>query len=145
MLSKEQTNIITMHLGNGCSAAAIRGGRPVDTSMSMTPLDGLVMGTRSGDLDPAIVGVISTKEGSRWRRRRRCSRTQSGLMGISGLSNDMRVLLEEGKLHEDHRVRAAIDVFCYRARKYIGAFLAGMSGADALVFTGDRRELSGNP
>jgi len=104
--------------------------------MGMTPLDGLVMGTRSGDLDPAIVGVISTKEGLSLAETEALLNTQSGLMGISGLSNDMRVLLEESTLHEDHRVRAAIDVFCYRARKYIGASLAGMSGADALVFTG---------
>jgi acetate kinase len=135
-LTREQTNIITLHLGNGCSAAAIRGGRSVDTSMGMTPLEGLVMGTRSGDLDPAVLSVISTKEGLSIAQTEALLNTQSGLLGISGLTNDMRVLLEEMSLHEDHRVRAAIDVFCYRARKYIGAFLAGMSGADAVIFTG---------
>jgi len=135
-LTREQTNVITLHLGNGCSAAAIRGGRSVDTSMGMTPLEGLVMGTRSGDLDPAIVNVISNKEGLSIAQVEALLNTQSGLLGLSGLSNDMRVLLEESTLHEDHRVRVAIEVFCYRVRKYIGAFLAGMGGADALIFTG---------
>jgi len=135
-LTREQTNVITLHLGNGCSAAAIRGGRSVDTSMGMTPLEGLVMGTRSGDLDPAIVNVISNKEGLSIAQVEALLNTQSGLLGLSGLSNDMRVLLEESTLHEDHRVRVAIEVFCYRVRKYIGAFLAGMGGAEALIFTG---------
>ncbi len=135
-LTLEQTNVITLHLGNGCSAAAIRGGRAVDTSMGMTPLEGLVMGTRAGDLDPAIVNVIAIKEGLSIAQVEALLNTQSGLLGISGLTNDMRVLQEELTLHDDHRVRAAIDVFCYRARKYIGAFLAAMGGADALVFTG---------
>jgi acetate kinase len=135
-LTSEQTNIITLHLGNGCSAAAIRAGRSVDTSMGMTPLEGLVMGTRSGDLDPAILNLISTKEGLSLPQTEALLNTQSGLLGLSGLTNDMRVLLEESALHEDHRVRVAIDVFCYRVRKYIGAFLSAMGGADALVFTG---------
>jgi acetate kinase len=135
-LTREQTNVITLHLGNGCSAAAIRGGQSVDTSMGMTPLEGLVMGTRSGDLDAAIVNVIATKEGLSIAQVESMLNTHSGLVGISGLTNDMRVLLEECKLHEDHRVRAAIEVFCYRARKYIGAYLAAMGGADAVVFTG---------
>jgi acetate kinase len=135
-LTREQTNIITVHLGNGCSAAAIRGGRSVDTSMGMTPLEGLVMGTRSGDLDPAIINVISTKEGLSLAQTEALLNTQSGLLGLSGLTNDMRDLQEELALHEDHRVRVALDVFCYRVRKYIGAFLAAMGGADALVFTG---------
>jgi acetate kinase len=135
-LTREQTNVITLHLGNGCSAAAIRGGRSVDTSMGMTPLEGLVMGTRSGDLDAAIVNVIATKEGLSVAQVESMLNSHSGLVGISGLTNDMRVLLEECKLHEDHRVRVAIEVFCYRARKYIGAYLAAMGGADAVVFTG---------
>jgi acetate kinase len=135
-LTREQTNIITIHLGNGCSAAAIRGGRSIDTSMGMTPLEGLVMGTRSGDLDPAIINLISTKEGLSLAQTEALLNTQSGLLGLSGLTNDMRDLQEELGLHEDHRVRVAIDVFCYRVRKYIGAFLAAMGGADALVFTG---------
>ena len=135
-LTREQTNIISLHLGNGCSAAAIRGGSPVDTSMGMTPLEGLVMGTRSGDLDPAIVNVIARKEGLSASEVDTLLNTQSGLLGISGLTNDMRELQAELKEHDDRRVRLAIEVFCYRARKYIGAFLACMGGADALVFTG---------
>ena len=135
-LSTDQTHVITLHLGNGCSAAAVRGGRSVDTSMGMTPLEGLVMGTRSGDIDPAIVNLIAIKEGLSTHDVEALLNTQSGLLGISGLTNDMRVLLEELKDHDDRRVRLAIEVFCYRVRKYIGAFLACMGGADAIVFTG---------
>ncbi|MFZ0285650.1 MAG: acetate kinase [Terriglobales bacterium] len=135
-LTREQTNIITLHLGNGCSAAAIKAGSSIDTSMGMTPLEGLVMGTRSGDLDPAIVGVIARKEGLSSSEVDTLLNTQSGLLGISGLTNDMRELQAELKEHDDRRVRLAIEIFCYRARKYIGAFLAAMGGADAVVFTG---------
>jgi acetate kinase len=135
-LTREQTNIITFHLGNGCSAAAIRGGYSVDTSMGMTPLEGLVMGTRAGDLDPAIVNVIARKEGLSSSEVETLLNTQSGLLGISGLTNDMRELQAELKENGDRRVRLAIEVFCYRARKYIGAYLACMGGADAVVFTG---------
>ena len=135
-LTREQTNIITLHLGNGCSAAAIKGGSSVDTSMGMTPLEGLVMGTRSGDLDPAIVSVIARKEGMSSSEVDTLLNTQSGLLGVSGLTNDMRELQAELKEHDDRRVRLAIELFCYRARKYIGAYLAAMGGADAIVFTG---------
>lgn len=135
-LTREQTHIITLHLGNGCSAAAIRNGYPVDTSMGMTPLEGLVMGTRSGDVDPAIVNLIATKEGLSTQEVESLLNTQSGLLGISGLTNDMRVLQQELKEHDDRRVRLAIAVFCYRIKKYIGAYLACMGGADAIVFTG---------
>lgn len=135
-LTREQTHIISLHLGNGCSATAIRNGRSVDTSMGMTPLEGLVMGTRSGDLDPAIMSYIATREGLSVSEVDALLNTQSGLLGISGLTNDMRELQKELKLNDDRRVRLAIDVFCYRARKYIGAFLACMGGADAIVFTG---------
>jgi len=135
-LSSEQANLITLHLGNGCSAAAIRGGRSVDTSMGMTPLEGLVMGTRCGDIDPAIVNTIAAKEGLSPHEVDVLLNTQSGLLGISGLTNDMRVLLHELKDHDDRRVRLAIEIFCYRAKKYIGAFLACMGGTDAVVFTG---------
>src|SRR5262252_5508331 len=135
-LTREQTNIITLHLGNGCSAAAIKAGDPIDTSMGMTPLEGLVMGTRSGDLDPAIVSVIARKEGMSASEVDTLLNTQSGLLGISGLTNDMRELQAELKEHDDRRVRLAVEVFCYRAKKYIGAFIAAMGGADAVVFTG---------
>ena len=135
-LTRDQTNIITLHLGNGCSAAAIKAGFPVDTSMGMTPLEGLVMGTRSGDLDPAIVSVIARKEGMSSSEVDTLLNTQSGLLGISGLTNDMRELQAELDEHDDRRVRLAVEIFCYRARKYIGAFLAAMGGADGVVFTG---------
>ena len=135
-LTREQTNIITLHLGNGCSAAAIRGGDSVDTSMGMTPLEGLVMGTRSGDLDPAIVNIIAEKQGLSASEVDTLLNTKSGLLGISGLSNDMRELQAKVNERDDRRVRLAVEVFCYRARKYIGAFMACMGGADAVVFTG---------
>lgn len=135
-MTREQTNIITLHLGNGCSAAAIRAGSPVDTSMGMTPLEGLVMGTRSGDVDPALINIISRKEGLTASEVETMLNKQSGLLGISGLTNDMRELLAELNEHDDRRVRLAVEIFCYRARKYIGAFLAAMGGADAVVFTG---------
>ena len=135
-LTREQTNIITLHLGNGCSAAAIRRGNSLDTSMGLTPLEGLVMGTRSGDLDPAVVTIIADKEGLSCSAVETLLNTQSGLLGVSGLTNDMRQLQSELKEHDDRRVRLAIDLFCYRARKYIGAYLAAMGGADAIVFTG---------
>src|ERR1022692_4831370 len=108
-LTREQTNIITLHLGNGCSAAAIKGGSSVDTSMGMTPLEGLVMGTRSGALDPAIVSVIARKEGLSSSEVDTLLNTQSGLLGISGLTNDMRELQAELKEHDDRRVRLAIE------------------------------------
>jgi acetate kinase len=135
-LTRDQTNIISLHLGNGCSATAIRHGNSVDTSMGMTPLEGLVMGTRSGDLDPAIVNLVATKEGMSPSEVDTLLNTQSGLLGISGLSNDMRMLQAESAENHDRRAQLAIEVFCYRARKYIGAFLAAMGGADAVVFTG---------
>jgi acetate kinase len=135
-LTRQQTNIITLHLGNGCSAAAIKDGMSVDTSMGMTPLEGFVMGTRSGDLDPAIVGVIARKEAMSPSEVDTLLNTQSGLLGISGLTNDMRELQAELKEHDDRRVRLAVEIFCYRAKKYIGAYLAAMGGADAIVFTG---------
>jgi acetate kinase len=135
-LPREQTSIITLHLGNGCSVSAIKGGYSVDTSMGMTPLEGLVMGTRSGDVDPAVVNVIARKEGLSASEVDTLLNTQSGLLGISGLTNDMRELQAELKEHDDRRVRLAIEIFCYRARKYVGAYLAAMDGADAVVFTG---------
>ena len=135
-LTKEQTNVVTLHLGNGCSATAIRNGLPVDTSMGMTPLEGLVMGTRSGDLDAAILSLVATKEGLSITEVEALLNTQCGLLGISGVTNDMKVLLQELREHDDRRIRLAIEIFCYRARKYIGALFACMGGADAVIFTG---------
>ena len=135
-IERDATNVITIHLGNGCSIAAIRRGDSIDTSMGLTPLEGLVMGTRSGDIDPAIVDFISVKEGLSAREVETLLNKQSGLLGISGLTNDMRELLAEEKENNDRRAHLAIEVFCYRVRKYIGAFLAATGGADALIFTG---------
>jgi acetate kinase len=131
---EDQINIVTLHLGNGCSACAIRGGKSVDTSMGFTPLEGLVMGTRSGDLDPALVSYLADQEGvdalevESWLNKR------SGLLGISGVSNDMRKLVSAYETNP--RARLAVDVFCYRGRKYLGAYLAALNGADAVIFSG---------
>jgi acetate kinase len=133
---REQTNVITLHLGNGCSAAAIRAGDSVDTSMGLTPLEGLVMGTRSGDLDPAIVDFLAAKEGLSAGEVETLLNKQSGLLGISGLTNDMRELLAEEHENNDRRARLAVEIFCYRVRKYVGSYLAAMGGADAVIFTG---------
>jgi acetate kinase len=135
-IPREQVNIITLHLGNGCSAAAIKGGNSIDTSMGLTPLEGLVMGTRSGDFDPAIVDFLAAKEGLSAQEVESLVNKQSGLLGISGLTNDMRELLDEARENNDRRARLAIDIFCYRACKYIGSYLAAMNGAEAIVFTG---------
>jgi acetate kinase len=134
--SRDDTNLVTLHLGNGCSACAIKAGDSVDTSMGFTPLEGLVMGTRSGDVDPAVLDFIAVKEGLDLRGVENLLNKQSGLLGISGLTNDMRELLEEAEEHYDRRARLAIDLFCYRIRKYLGSYLAAMGGADAVVFTG---------
>ena len=135
-VAREATRLVTLHLGNGCSACAIAGGDSIDTSMGFTPLEGLVMGTRSGDLDPAIVDFVAEKEGLSLTQVDGLLNKQSGLLGISGLTNDMRELLAEAKEHDDRRAKLAIDIFCYRARKYIGAYLAALGGADAIVFAG---------
>ena len=134
--SRDETKIIALHLGNGCSICAIDGGNSVDTSMGFTPLEGLVMGTRAGDIDPAILDYIAAKEGLSLPELEGLLNKQSGLLGISGLTNDMRELLAEEAEHDDRRARLAVDIFAYRTRKYIGAYLAAMNGADAIVFTG---------
>lgn len=135
-IPRDEVRVVTLHLGNGCSACAISGGDSVDTSMGYTPLEGLVMGTRAGDIDPALLDVIASKEGMSINEVEGLLNRQSGLLGISGLTHDMRDLLAEIDEHDDRRARLAIDVFCYRARKYIGAYLAAMGGADAVIFTG---------
>jgi acetate kinase len=135
-LQHEETNLVTLHLGNGCSACAIKGGESIDTSMGLTPLEGLVMGTRCGDLDPSVLEFIQHKEGMSLSEIDTMLNKQSGLLGISGLTNDMRELLDEEREKQDRRARLAIDIFCLRVRKYVGAYLAEMGGADALIFTG---------
>jgi len=135
-IERDKINIITLHLGNGCSACAIKNGDSIDTSMGLTPMEGLVMGTRSGDVDPSILEYIHLKEGIGLRDIDTMLNKQSGLLGISGLTNDMRELLAEEQEKDDRRARLAIDIFCMRAKKYIGAYLAETGGSEAIVFTG---------
>jgi acetate kinase len=132
----EETSLITVHMGNGCSACAIRKGESLETSMGLTPVEGLVMGTRSGDLDPSILEFLHHKEGMSFEELDGMLNKRSGLLGISGLTNDMRDLLTEEREHQDRRARLAIDIFCLRVKKYLGAYLARMNGAEAIVFTG---------
>ena len=136
----QQAKLIAFHLGNGCSAVAIKGGVPTDTSMGFTPLEGLVMGTRSGDLDPAIFGFLAKEESLSTEEVEEMLNKRSGLQGLSGQSRDMRDLLERERY--DPRVRLAVDVFCYRAKKYLGAYLAVLGGTDAVVFSGGIGEKS---
>lgn len=132
---REETRLVTCHLGNGASVCAIDHGRSVDISMGFTPLDGLLMGTRPGDLDPGAVFYIMHKEDLTEHQVTTLLNKHSGLYGVSGVSNDMRELLaEEAKGHE--RAGLAVEMFCYRLRKYVAAFAGAMGGVDAVVFTG---------
>ncbi len=131
---ESQATIIALHLGSGCSAVAIANGRSVDTSMGLTPLEGLVMGTRSGDMDPSIVEHLSRVERVPATDVERWLNERSGLLGLSSRSADLRDLLAHER--DDGRAEIAIEVFCYRIRKYIGAYLAALGGAQAVVFTG---------
>ena len=127
--------MITCHLGNGCSVCAIDHGRSIDTSMGFTPLEGLIMGTRSGDVDAGAILYLITHECIAPPLLLQALNSASGLKGLSGISNDMRDLLREsGRGNE--RAQLAVDAFCYRVRKYIGAYLAAMNGADVLIFAG---------
>jgi len=135
-LEREGVNIISVHLGNGCSACAIKNGESIDTSMGMTPLEGLLMGTRAGDLDASVFEFLMQTEGMTAQEVDSLLNKASGLLGLSGLSGDMRDLLAERSENQDRRAGLAIDIFCARVKKYIGAYLAAMGGADALAFTG---------
>ncbi|MCX5710415.1 MAG: acetate kinase, partial [Candidatus Omnitrophica bacterium] len=126
--------IITCHLGNGCSIAAIDRGKSVDTSMGFTPLEGLIMGTRCGDVDPAVVPYIMRKKKLDAHHIESFLNKSCGLKGISGISNDMR-LLEKRARAGNRRARLAIEVFAYRIKKYIGAYVVVMGGCDGLIFT----------
>lgn len=131
----EETKLITLQLGNGCSAAAVEGGLSVDTSMGLTPLEGLVMGTRSGDVDPSLIAYLARQEGVSAEEAEGWLNKRSGLLGLSGRSHDMRELLE-GELLGDTKAGLAIDMFCYRVRKYIGSYMTVLGGADSIVFGG---------
>jgi len=130
-----EVNLITLHLGNGCSAAAVRGGECVDTSLGMTPLEGLVMGTRCGDVDPAIIFHLIRTLGMTVDEVDDLLNRRSGLLGVSGVSNDMREVTKAAK-DGNERAALAIRIFCHRVRKYVGAYTAELGRVDALVFTG---------
>ena len=132
----DETRLITLQLGNGCSVTAIAQGKSMETSMGFTPLEGLVMGTRSGDVDAAIVGYLSGREKVEPAEVERWLNERSGLLGVSGRSNDMKELLRAAEQDSDQRAQFAIELFCYRARKYLGAYLALLGGADAIIFGG---------
>ncbi len=137
MLNKDinELKIITAHLGNGCSMAAVKHGVSMDTTMGFTPLEGLLMGTRSGDLDPSLILYIMAKEGLTVGEANTLLNKHSGLIGISGESSDMREILTAVKDNQQ-RAKWAFEIFCYRIKKYVGAYAAAMGGLDAFVFTG---------
>jgi acetate kinase len=131
----EDVRIVTCHLGNGCSMAAVDRGHSVDTTMGFTPLEGLLMGTRSGDLDAAILPWVMTMEDVTLSQLNAMLNKHSGLYGISGVSSDMREI-EHARATGNKRAHLAFDIFCYRIRKYVGAYAAAMGGIDAVTFTG---------
>jgi len=133
-IDKYKLNAITAHLGNGCSMAAVKDGKSVDTSMGLTPLEGLVMGTRTGDFDPAIIFYL-LKKGYEAKDIDGICNKKSGLIGISGLSNDVRDLEEKAKAGEK-RAKLALDIFAYRIKKYVGSYLAVLNGCDCVIVTG---------
>ncbi|MGE7052726.1 acetate/propionate family kinase, partial [Paenibacillus glucanolyticus] len=130
----EDLKIITCHIGNGASLTAVQGGKSIDTSMGMTPLEGLMMGTRSGDLDPAIVPFVMNKEELTVNEVNSMLNKHSGLLAISGISSDMREITE-GMEKGDPNSTLAFDMYEYRVRKYIGSYAAAMNGVDVIVFT----------
>lgn len=133
-VDKSKVNVITCHLGNGCSITAVKGGLSVDTSMGLTPLEGVVMGTRCGDIDPAILFYLADKGYDVKQLNDMCNK-KSGLLGISGISNDMRNLIEHAS-KGSQQAQLALDIFAYRITKYIGAYTAVLGRLDAVVFTG---------
>ncbi len=140
----EDTNIISLHLGNGASTAAIKHGKSIDTTMGFTPLEGLMMGTRSGNLDPTVLEFIMKKENLNISEAINILNKKSGVLGISGISNDMRDLFKAVDEHNDEKAKLALEMYTYRNKKYIGAYLAAMNGADAICFTAGIGENSAN-
>jgi acetate kinase len=145
MLGKpaEDVKVITCHLGNGASVTAVKGGKSVDTSMGLTPLEGLVMGTRSGDIDPAILSFIMEKEQLSVAQATDVLNKKSGVLGISGVSSDFRDI-EEAAEQGNRQAKLALYRFAYVVKKYIGAYAAALDGADAIVFTAGLGENSGS-
>lgn len=131
----EALSIVTCHLGNGCSVAAVRNGKSMDTSMGFTPLEGLVMGTRSGDIDPSIIFYVMERERLSAEEVENLLNRNSGLLGISGIGNDVRDIEREAE-KGNYRAKLALEIFAYKVKKYIGAYAAAMGGLDAIVFTG---------
>jgi len=134
--------IITCHLGNGCSITAVDRGKSVDTSMGFTPLEGLPMGTRCGDIDPSIIFFIAEKENLSFEEVNNILNRKSGLLGISGISNDVREIRREAE-RGNYRARLALEILAYRVKKYIGAYAAVLGGVDAIVFTAGIGENAG--
>lgn len=132
-LNKDSLNAITIHLGNGCSMAAIKNGKSIDTSMGLSPLPGLIMGTRSGDIDPAVIFYLANNLDMSVKEIDQLLNKESGLKGIAG-NNDMRSIVSRVE-QQDAQARLAIDMYCYRIKKFIGAYLAVIGKADALIFT----------
>ena len=128
------TKTVVCHLGNGASICAVKNGKSVDTSMGLTPLEGLVMGTRSGDIDPAILEFLAKKEDMDITALMNMLNKKSGVHGVSGISSDFRDL-SAGAAEGNKRAQIALDVFCYRVAKYVGSYVAAMNGVDAIVFT----------
>lgn len=133
-IDKDKVNLITCHLGNGSSIAAIKEGKSIDTSMGFTPLEGLAMGTRSGDLDPAILSFIMEKENLDAEEMNNVLNKKSGVLGISGVSSDFRDIEDEAA-KGNHRAQLALDIFEQRVRKYIGAYMSELDHVDGIVFT----------
>lgn len=130
----QHLKLLTLHLGNGCSIAAVQNGHCMDTTMGFTPLEGLTMGTRCGDLDPAVIPVLCEKLGKTPQEIDELLNKESGLLGISGAGSDMRDI-EAARLRGNPRAQLAFEVFCYRIVKYIGSYMAVMGGVDAIIFT----------
>lgn len=142
-IGKDKANVITCHLGNGSSITAIKEGKSVDTSMGLTPLEGLVMGTRSGDMDPSIVTFIMDKISASPKEMNDILNKKSGLLGVSKVSNDMRNLLAE-EANGNANAALAVNMFCYRAKKYVGSYMAVLGKVDGIVFTGGIGENNGD-
>lgn len=130
----DKLNLVTLHLGAGCSATAIRQGCSVDTSMGLTPLEGLMMATRSGDIDPAIFSFLAAREKLSPEQVERVLNHESGLLGVSGVSDDLREIEAAAEHNQDAVL--AIEMFAYRVRKYVGAYMAVLGSTDAVVFGG---------
>jgi len=136
ILGKKDIKVITCHLGNGSSIAAIQNGKSVDTSMGLTPVEGLIMGTRCGDIDAGALTYLMDKEEISLNATNTLINKHSGMIGISGISSDMREIEDAALNKKNERAKLALDMFHYRIRKYIGAYAAAMNGVDAIVFTG---------